>query len=94
MCKCNPGIKTPFCGRPGCEWPEHKIEAVSDPISEKIDEMADLCEYWKRNRDKGRNPTAVRSALLMLAGEVSIMANIKAHKANVTGLAPGKEIDK
>lgn len=21
MCKCTPRIKTPFCGRPGCEWP-------------------------------------------------------------------------
>jgi len=21
MCKCNPSIRTPFCGRPGCEWP-------------------------------------------------------------------------
>lgn len=22
MCKCNPSSRTPFCGRPGCEWPE------------------------------------------------------------------------
>ena len=22
MCKCTPGIKTPFCGKPGCAWPE------------------------------------------------------------------------
>lgn len=21
MCKCNPNIRTPFCGKPGCEWP-------------------------------------------------------------------------
>lgn len=21
MCKCTPGIKSPFCGKPGCEWP-------------------------------------------------------------------------
>ena len=24
MCQCTPGIKTPFCGKPGCQWPEHK----------------------------------------------------------------------
>ena len=24
MCQCTPGIKTPFCGKPGCEWPETK----------------------------------------------------------------------
>lgn len=22
MCKCTPEIRTPFCGKPGCEWPE------------------------------------------------------------------------
>ena len=21
MCKCNPNIRTPFCGKPDCEWP-------------------------------------------------------------------------
>ncbi len=25
MCKCTPEIRTPFCGRPGCEWPEQKV---------------------------------------------------------------------
>lgn len=24
MCQCTPEIKTPFCGRPGCEWPDQK----------------------------------------------------------------------
>ena len=22
MCKCTPDVRTPFCGKPGCEWPE------------------------------------------------------------------------
>ena len=22
MCQCDPRIRTPFCGRDGCEWPE------------------------------------------------------------------------
>lgn len=22
MCKCTPNIRTPFCGKPGCEWPK------------------------------------------------------------------------
>jgi len=25
MCKCTPAIKTPFCGQPGCEWPDQKV---------------------------------------------------------------------
>ena len=24
MCKCSPRIRTPFCGRPGCEWPKQE----------------------------------------------------------------------
>ena len=32
MCKCTPNIKTPFCGNPGCEWPEqvreHRLKRV------------------------------------------------------------------
>jgi hypothetical protein len=24
MCRCTPEIKTPFCGKPGCEWPPQK----------------------------------------------------------------------
>lgn len=69
MCKCTPGIKTPFCGKPGCEWPQQKLEVVHDHVGEKLDEMADLCEHWKRHRERGRNPTAIRAALLMLAQE-------------------------
>jgi hypothetical protein len=31
MCKCTPGIKTPFCGKPGCQWPEQRpSKDVSD----------------------------------------------------------------
>jgi hypothetical protein len=22
MCSCTPNMKTPFCGKPGCEWPK------------------------------------------------------------------------
>lgn len=27
MCKCTPEIRTPFCGKPGCEWP---VQSVAD----------------------------------------------------------------
>ncbi len=46
---------------------------MNDIIAEKLDEMADISEYWKRQRDKGRNPTAIRSAMLMLAHEVTML---------------------
>lgn len=30
MCKCTPNIRTPFCGKPGCEWPEQRPSKESD----------------------------------------------------------------
>ena len=73
MCKCTPELKTPFCGNPGCESPPQKLEVAHDHVAEKLDEMADLCEYWTRNRAKGRNPKAIRAALLILAAEVTAL---------------------
>lgn len=59
-----------------------KIEIVRDHVAEKLDEMADLCEYWTRNRVKWRNPTAVRAALLMLVKEVAAIDDL--NKGNRT----------
>ena len=26
MCKCTPGVRTPYCGKLGCEWPDGSIK--------------------------------------------------------------------
>ncbi len=49
------------------------IRVFKDEIAEKIDEMADLCEHWKKNRENGRHPNAIRSAILMLADEIRLI---------------------
>lgn len=36
MCKCTPEIRTPFCGKPGCEWPPQKKKANEG------------CYYWAK----------------------------------------------
>jgi hypothetical protein len=46
-----------------------KWEVHRDLIAERLDEMADLCEHWKKNRERGRMPNAIRAALMMLAEE-------------------------
>lgn len=53
------------------------IEIRRDLVAEKLDEMADVCEHWKRNREKGREPNAIRYALLTLAEEVTTLAKHK-----------------
>lgn len=32
MCVCRPEVRTPFCGRPGCEWP---AQVAEEPPKEK-----------------------------------------------------------
>ena len=49
-------------------------ETCRDTIAEKLDEISDLSEHWKRNRENGRNPNAIRAAMLMLAHEVTAIA--------------------
>ena len=31
MCKCNPSVRTPYCGKLNCEWPESKPEGARTP---------------------------------------------------------------
>lgn len=36
MCKCTPEIRTPFCGRPGCEWPDRKPHEPHPAVVKEI----------------------------------------------------------
>lgn len=36
MCKCTPNIRTPFCGKPGCEWPEQRSSKEWLPFDEAV----------------------------------------------------------
>lgn len=33
MCKCTPGVKTPFCGAPGCQWHQETRACDEDQIA-------------------------------------------------------------
>lgn len=45
----------------------------SDQVAEKLDVLADICEHWKRNRERGITPDSIFEALLMLVGEIALM---------------------
>jgi len=36
MCKCTPSIRTPFCGKLGCEWPKKKPDKILSPDDQAI----------------------------------------------------------
>jgi len=42
MCKCNPTIRTPYCGRGDCVWPHQKVRLT--PNQRKARERIDFYE--------------------------------------------------
>lgn len=70
------------------------LEVKFDYVADALDDMADLCEYWKRNRERGRMPNAIRSALLMSMREALAMheAEEQAARSNVL-LSLADELD-
>lgn len=57
-----------------------KIEVAHDHIAEKLDELADLFEYWKRRRDKRQTPQAVRAAILLTVDELESIRQLEPFK--------------
>ena len=59
------------------------IQIYRDTLAHKLDEIAYLSEDWKRNREKGRNPIAIRIAMLMLSHEVTMIAQQDRETAEI-----------
>lgn len=36
MCRCTPNLRTPFCGKPGCEWPP---QTAARPTIEELERI-------------------------------------------------------
>jgi hypothetical protein len=53
MCKCDPSIKTPFCGKPGCEWSKQKLRMNKYKINQLFEEIQD--EIFKNSTDEEYN---------------------------------------
>lgn len=49
------------------------LQAVTDPISERLDELADLAAVWKRHREAGRTLEHTRTAILNIAREMTVI---------------------
>lgn len=73
---------------------EMTLEVKFDYVAEALDDLADLCEHWKRNRERGRMPNAIRSALLMSMREALEMhdADIQVARSSVL-LSLAEELD-
>lgn len=47
-----------------------EFQVVYDHEADQIDELGALLEHWKRNREKGRTPEAIRLAIVMTMEEI------------------------
>lgn len=61
---------------------QHQPTIQIDRTPVLIDELADLCEYWKKHRAAGRTPAHIQSAILAIAGEVAL------RPSSVLGIMP------
>jgi hypothetical protein len=52
------------------------IQLASDPIAERLDELADLAEVWKRRRQARQSTDSVRAALLNACGGVQSFSDM------------------
>lgn len=50
-----------------------KLEVVQDPVADALDDLAALGTHWTRNRDRGRMPSGIRAAMVMVARELDIV---------------------
>lgn len=57
-----------------------KLIAHIDVTAEKLDELAHLAEYWKKNRERGISPGGIRAAMLMLSQEIVTSAQLEASE--------------
>lgn len=48
MCRCTPNLRTPFCGKPGCEWPKQKEAPQLLRVPTTFHSVADVLETAKQ----------------------------------------------
>jgi len=54
-----------------------RIEVTQDEIAEKIDELADLCDVWKKSRSLGLSPKHNRAAIVMTAQDIAALVRVQ-----------------
>lgn len=66
MCKCTPNIRTPFCGKPSCEWPgearDHKMSGTRD-CGHSPPNPCWTCQLERSNRELADENRSLRDQL-------------------------------
>ena len=70
-----------------------KIETVTDPIADLLDDMAALGQHWERNRQRGRMPAAIRLAMISTAEDILSATFISESNAQTDDLVDALKAD-
>lgn len=73
MCKCTPEIKTPFCGKPGCELPPQKPRQPATPAEAEDLAKKAVGDYLTACRMASADPVAMGNYLMKLASVTGCM---------------------
>jgi len=52
------------------------LTVLQDPVADALDDMAALGLHWTRNRERGRMPNGIRQAMLLVAREALVHADM------------------
>ena len=52
------------------------LTVIHDPVADALDDMAALGLHWTRNRERGRMPSGIRQAMLLVAREALAHADM------------------
>lgn len=59
-----------------------QLTVMQDPVADALDDMAALGLHWTRNRERGRMPNGIRSAMLLVAREALAHADAQERSTN------------
>ena len=63
-----------------------------DPVADTLDELADLCEYWKKHRSAGRTPKGIRLALTTVAQELPVIVEHEERLSQLSAHDPMEQV--
>lgn len=92
MCQCTPNIRTPFCGKPGCEWPEQRskdellTEARTFIVEQQtgyslVQQLVDSVEHLTAERDQYKRMAEINAqTVVRQANELRRLAGSKSQQ--------------
>jgi hypothetical protein len=69
MCKCTPQIRTPYCGKPGCEVPAQRareMDLAEYVSAETLRWSLSMCDWCDRQSDPALAESLVLAAMVQI----------------------------